>query len=96
MRKSKTYRIVVIDPEARTITELQSDATLDTIHKLVSTNCLGHLKMAVHPGGGFDTGWVDDVGLSAAKPACVSAADWQGPAGRPLRDRRVRLPRRGR
>jgi hypothetical protein len=65
---SKTYRAILIDPEARSIRELQSDCSLDSIHELVGAETLDHGRLAVRDDGGFDYGWVDDDGLISGKP----------------------------
>jgi hypothetical protein len=65
---AKTYRVILIDPQACHIRELQSDATLATIHELVGADTLDHATLAARDGGGFDTGWLADDGLTAAKP----------------------------
>jgi hypothetical protein len=65
---SKTYRVILIDPEARSVRELDSSATLTAIHELVGVDTLSHFTMAQHRGDGFDVGWVDDFGLYGGKP----------------------------
>jgi hypothetical protein len=66
----KSYRVILIDPEARSITELQSDASLKSIHELVGADGLDHIGVAKYDqqGGGFDFMWVDDFGLARGKP----------------------------
>jgi hypothetical protein len=65
---SKTYRVIMIDPAERHISELESDCSLDSIHKLIGAPDLGHFGLAIHADGCRDFGWVDDAGLSANKP----------------------------
>jgi hypothetical protein len=62
------YRVILIDPALRLITEFKSDCSLDSIHNLVGAPVLGHFGLARHADGGRDTGWVDDNGLSAGLP----------------------------
>jgi hypothetical protein len=61
---SKTYRAILIDPEQRSIKELQSDCSLDSIHQLVGISTLDHFSIASYEDGGLDYGWVSDDGLS--------------------------------
>jgi hypothetical protein len=69
IKRGKTYRVILIDPEARSIKELQNDASMDTIHELVGAELLDHFVIARHgDDGGFDHGWVDDNGLARGKP----------------------------
>ncbi len=67
MSKAKTYRAVLIDAEARSVSELQSDLSLATIHQIVNAETLGHFRVAQFEGdlhgGGFDFSWVDDHSL---------------------------------
>ena len=65
---SKTYRVILIDPAERRISEIESDCSLDSIHKLIGAPALGHFGLAIHEDGARDFGWVDDVGLSGGKP----------------------------
>jgi hypothetical protein len=65
---SKTYRVILIDPEARRISELESDCSLDSIHKLIEAPGLDSFGLAIFPDSGRDMGWVDDVGLSGGEP----------------------------
>ena len=65
---SKTYRVILIDPELRNIRELESDCSLDNIHKLIGAEVLESFGLAIHADGGRDMGWVDDGGLSAGLP----------------------------
>jgi len=65
---SKTYRTILIDPEARQITDLESDCSLDSIHKLIGADTIDSFGLAAYCDGGRDMGWVDDSGLSGAKP----------------------------
>jgi hypothetical protein len=65
---SKTLRVILIDPEARSIRELQSDGSLDSIHELVGAETLDHTRLAVFDDGNVDYGWVADDGLMAGKP----------------------------
>jgi hypothetical protein len=65
---SKTYRVILIDPGARNIRELESDCSLDSIHKLVDAETLDHFRLAMFENRHVDTGWVDDGGLTRGKP----------------------------
>ena len=65
---SKTYHAILIDPEARSITELQTDASLASIHQLIRTDTLDHARMVTYNDGGLDYGWVADDGLTGGKP----------------------------
>jgi hypothetical protein len=69
---AKQYRAILIEPETHSVTELQSDLTLPSIHDLVGTqDALGHFRVARYDddmGGGYDFGWVDDNGLNRSKP----------------------------
>ena len=65
---NKTYRVILIDPEDRSIRELESDCSLDNIHELVSAPGIDSFGIALYDDGGRDMGWVDDVGLSGGKP----------------------------
>jgi hypothetical protein len=65
---SKTYRVILIDPEARSIKELQSDGSLDSVHELVGTDKLDHFALAKYDSGGLDYGWLDDEGLISGEP----------------------------
>lgn len=67
---TQTYRMIVVDPEACSIVELQSDASLKSIHELVGADGLDHIGIAKYDqqGGGFDFMWVDDLGLARGKP----------------------------
>lgn len=60
--------MILIDPEARSVTELESVATLAQLHELVGADTLDHFRLAAFEGGQIDTGWVDDGGLSRGKP----------------------------
>jgi len=65
---SKTYHAILIDTEARSITELQTDASLASIHQLIGTDTLDHARMVTYNDGGLDYGWVADDGLTGGKP----------------------------
>lgn len=66
----KQYRAILIEPEARSISELSSDLTLASIHRLVGAEVLDHFRIAQFDEdlGGFDYGWVDERGLADGKP----------------------------
>jgi hypothetical protein len=64
----KTYRVILIDPAERHISEIESDCSLDSIHKLIDAPGIDSFGLAIHQDGGRDMGWVDDVGLSGGKP----------------------------
>ena len=65
---TKTYRAILIDPVDRHISEIESDCSLDSIHKLIGAPGIDSFGLAIHADGGRDFGWVDDVGLSGGKP----------------------------
>jgi hypothetical protein len=65
---SKTYRVILIDPEARSIRELESDVSLASINGLVGAKGLDQFRIAAFDDGGLDFGWVDDTGLSSGMP----------------------------
>jgi hypothetical protein len=65
---SKTYRVILIDPEARLVSEMESDCSLDSIHKLVGAEVLDSFGLAIHADRSRDMGWVDDAGLNAGLP----------------------------
>lgn len=64
----KAYRAILIDPAARTVSEIESDCSLDAIHQLVGAEVLGNFGLAIHPDRSRDMGWVDDGGLSNGLP----------------------------
>ena len=65
---SKMYRVILIDPELRDIRELESDCSLDNMHKLIGADTLDSFGLAIHADRSRDMGWVDDNGLSGDKP----------------------------
>jgi hypothetical protein len=65
---SKTFRVILIEPEACRISELQSSASLAAIHELVGAATLDSFGMAIYGDGGRDMGWVDDDGLIGGVP----------------------------
>lgn len=66
---TKTFRVILIDPEARSVSELQSSATLAALHELIGAETLDHFRLASFDNGGhIDIGWVDDRGLTRGKP----------------------------
>jgi len=65
---TKTYRVILIDPAEHHISELESDCSLDSIHKLVDAEGLDSFGIAKYDSGGFDMGWVDNEGLLRGKP----------------------------
>lgn len=64
---SKTYRVILIDPEARSISELESAVTLNDVHELVGAETCDHFRIAEHPYSD-DYGWVSDSGLKDQMP----------------------------
>jgi hypothetical protein len=69
---SKTYRVILIDPGAQIISELEWNGTLDALHALIDdAETLGHFKLAAFDDRHIDVGWVDDAGLSRGKPICA-------------------------
>jgi hypothetical protein len=64
----KTHRVILIDPEARSIRELESDGSLDSLHRLVGAASIDSFGIAAYDNGGQDMGWVDDEGLTRGKP----------------------------
>ena len=66
---SKTYRVILIDPDDRSIRQFEATATLANIHELVGVDTLDHFGVALFEDTGqMDTGWVDDAGLSSGEP----------------------------
>lgn len=65
---SKPHRVILIDPEARRISELESSASLAALHELIGAETLDHFRLAAFEGGHIDVGWIDDGGLSRGKP----------------------------
>jgi hypothetical protein len=66
---SKTYRAIMIDPDARSVTEINWDGSHDTMHELIGADTLDHFTMAMwEEDRHTDHGWVDDDGLKAGKP----------------------------
>lgn len=68
MSKDKLYRAILIDPDARSIMELQSDLSLTSIHELIGAETLDQFGLASFEGGYKDFGWIDDGGLSRGLP----------------------------
>lgn len=64
----KSYRMVLIDPIERNIRELESEVTLDAIHKLIGADTLDSFRLALFDNRRTDMGWIDDAGLSRGKP----------------------------
>jgi hypothetical protein len=68
VEEPKTFRVIVIDPDARSITEQHSPGTLADIHALVQDkNGLDSFRIADHPMS-WDYGWVDDRALMRGEP----------------------------
>lgn len=67
-KEAKRHRVILIDPEARSISELESSATLAALRELIGADTLGHFRLAAFENGHIDTGWIDDTGLSRGKP----------------------------
>jgi hypothetical protein len=65
---SKTFRAILIDPEARRISELEIDAKLPTMHELIGAETLDHFRLALFENRHIDMGWIDDGGLSREQP----------------------------
>jgi hypothetical protein len=66
---SKTYRVILIDPGAQVISELEWNGSLDALHGLIdNAETLGHFKLSMFDDGHIDVGWVDDTGLSRGTP----------------------------
>jgi hypothetical protein len=66
--KTKTYRVILIDPAAHSISELESSASLAALHELVGAETLDSFGLAAFENGHRDMGWVDDGGLSRGEP----------------------------
>jgi hypothetical protein len=60
----RSYRVILIDPQARSISELESSASLAALHELVGAETLDSFGLAAFENGHRDMGWVDDAGLS--------------------------------
>ena len=63
----RLYRVILIDPAARTIEEAQNTCALDEIRRLVGVSGLDHFTLADH-GDSWDYGWCDEYGLSREQP----------------------------
>jgi hypothetical protein len=63
-----TYRVILIDPESRTVTEQEIDVTLTEMHRLIGAETLDSFGLARFEGGYLDMGWVDDGGLNRGEP----------------------------
>jgi hypothetical protein len=69
---SKTYRVIVIDPRAQSVSEQEWNGSLDALHALIDgAETLGHFGLARFEDGHIDTGWIDDTGLSRGEPICA-------------------------
>ncbi|MBR0753536.1 hypothetical protein JQ604_15210 [Bradyrhizobium jicamae] len=61
--------MILIDPAARHITEIESTATLAAMHELIGADTLCHFGLARWDDNGqIDSGWMDDGGLSRGEP----------------------------
>jgi hypothetical protein len=66
---SKTFRVILIDPDEQHVSETEWDGSLDTLHAMVGAEALGHFRLAFFDEDRhLDCGWVDDVGLSRGLP----------------------------
>jgi hypothetical protein len=66
---SKTYRVILIDPEARSIKELEINVTVAALHELIGAETLDNFRLAhFDEDGHVDMGWIDDGGLSRGLP----------------------------
>jgi hypothetical protein len=66
---SKPHRAILIDPEARRITELETEITVAALHELIGAETLDNFRLALFDEDGHvDMGWVDDGGLSRGLP----------------------------
>ena len=66
---SKLHRAILIDPEARRITELEIEVTVPALHELTGAETLDNFRLALFDEDGHvDMGWVDDGGLSRGLP----------------------------
>ena len=63
----KTYRAILIDPEARSIRELETDLSLASMHELIGAETLDSFGLAQFDTG-IDFGWVNDNGLTGGVP----------------------------
>ena len=61
---SKLYRTILIDPEARRVTEQKIEITNAALHQWIGAETLDNFGLASFPGGYKDMCWVDDGGLS--------------------------------
>lgn len=66
-QKPRTYRAILIDPEKRSIEEVQTDLAIPTMQKLIGADTLDDFGLADH-GDSKDMGWVDDGGLQRGEP----------------------------
>jgi hypothetical protein len=66
---SKLHRAILIDPEARRITELEIEVTVAALHELIGAETLDNFRLAFFDEDRHvDMGWVDDGGLSRGLP----------------------------
>lgn len=66
---SKLHRAIMIDPEARRITELEIEITVAKLHELTGAETLDSFRLAAFDEDGHvDMGWIDDGGLSRGLP----------------------------
>jgi hypothetical protein len=64
----KNHRVILIDPEARRITELEINITVAALHELIGAETLDSFRLAAFDNGNTDIGWIDDGGLSRGLP----------------------------
>jgi hypothetical protein len=78
----RTHRAIVIDPERRTITEVQLPDTLAAIRALIpraDDEGLDRFMLADH-GESWDEGWVRDCGLANGEPVhAIKFLGWHDP-----------------
>lgn len=64
----KLFRAVLIDPELRIVTDIETTGTPTAMRELIHAGGLDHFRIADHDSS-WDYGWVDEHGLSRGAPA---------------------------
>jgi hypothetical protein len=72
---AKLYRVVLIDPDMRSLKVLRCGGTPSELRQLVGANDLDHMRVAEHSAT-CDYGWVDGQALLRQKP--VNAFKFHG------------------
>lgn len=67
MSEPKKYRMILIDPEKREITELQLNDAFKGMMEVIGAEGIDTFRLADH-GDQYDYGFVDDEGLARGEP----------------------------